>query len=69
MVGGAGGSLVHVICHFVSCCDLGLPVCVFFCPDYYGMQLAAEQLPVYCPHPGPGIITDLTGLFTVWEPR
>lgn len=47
---------------------LGLFVCVF-CPDYYGMQLAAEQLPVYCPHPGPGIITDLTRLFTVWEPR
>lgn len=40
-----------------------------FCLDYYGMQLAAEPLPVYCPHPGPGIITDITRLFTVWEPR
>lgn len=37
---------------------------VFFCLDYYGMQLAAEPLPVYCPHPGPGIITDITRLFT-----
>lgn len=40
-----------------------------FCLDYYGMQLAAEPLPVYCPHPGPGIITDITRLFTLWEPR
>lgn len=44
-------------------------VCLCFCPDYYGMQLAAEPLPVYCPHPGPGIITDITRLFTVWELR
>lgn len=44
-------------------------VCLCFCLDYYGMQLAAEPLPVYCPHPGPGIITDITRLFTVWEPR
>lgn len=62
------GSLVHVICHFVSCCDLGL-FSLCFCLDYYGMQLAAETLPVYCPHPGPGIITDITRLFTMWEPR
>lgn len=47
----------------------GLFVYFFFCLDYYGMQLAAEPLPVYCPHPGPGIITDITRLFTLWEPR
>lgn len=61
------GSLVFVICHFVSCV-FGI-VCLCFCCDYYGMQLAAEPLPVYCPHPGPGIITDITRLFTMWEPR
>ena len=43
---------------------LGLFVCVFSL-DYYGMQLASELLPVYCPHPGPGIITDITRLCTV----
>lgn len=67
MVGGG----VACSCHLSLCVLLrfGIACLCFFCPDYYGMQLAAEQLPVYCPHPGPGIITDLTGLFTVWEPR
>lgn len=41
----------------------------FFCCDYYGMQLAAEPLPVYCSYPVLGIITDITRLFTMWEPR
>lgn len=69
MVSGWGGGRLFM--SSVTLCLAAIWDClsVFFCPDYYGMQLAAEQLPVYCPHPGPGIITDLTGLFTVWEPR
>lgn len=69
--GRRAGRLPRVSCHFVSCCDLGncLSTFFFFCLDYYGMQLAAEPLPVYCPHPGPGIITDITRLFALWEPR
>lgn len=63
-------------CGFACSCYLSLCVllwfgivCLCFCLDYYGMQLAAEPLPVYCPHPGPGIIPDITRLFAMWEPR
>lgn len=61
---------VACLCYLSLCVLLRFQnVCLCFCLDYYGMQLAAEPLPVYCPHPGPGIITDITRLFTVWEPR
>lgn len=59
----------HLSVLSVTLCLAVISDCLCFCLDYYGMQLAAEPLPVYCPHPGLGIITDITRLFTVWEPR